>query len=61
MREIVGRIGDGKVVLPVIQRRLVWETDKMEALFDSLFQQNAFGSIKVSTSCSPTQIAPENL
>ncbi len=45
VREIVGRIGDGKVVLPVIQRRLVWETDKMEALFDSLFQQNAFGSI----------------
>lgn len=45
VREIVGRISDGKVVLPVIQRRLVWETDKMEDLFDSLFQQNSFGSI----------------
>ena len=45
VREIVGRISDGNIVLPVIQRRLVWEDDKMEALFDSLFQQNSFGSI----------------
>ena len=45
MRDIVGRISDGRVVLPVIQRRLVWATDKMEELFDSLFQQNSFGSI----------------
>lgn len=45
VRDIVGRISNGDIVLPVIQRRLVWEGDKMEALFDSLFQQNSFGSI----------------
>ena len=45
VREIVERISNEDVVLPVIQRRLVWESDKMEALFDSLFQQNSFGSI----------------
>ena len=45
MREIAGRISNGKIVLPVIQRRLVWEDDKMESLFDSLFKQSSFGSM----------------
>ena len=45
MRDAVTEIADGKIVLPVIQRRLEWNTDKMEMLFDSLFRQNSFGSI----------------
>ena len=45
VRDIVTEIKDRKVVLPVIQRRLEWTTEKMEMLFDSLFKQNPFGSI----------------
>ena len=36
---------DGGIVLPVIQRRLVWDEEQMLKLFDSLFVQNSFGSI----------------
>lgn len=42
------RIKEGQIediVLPVIQRRLVWTDEKMKMLFDSLFRQNSFGSI----------------
>ena len=45
VRDAVTEIAAGKIVLPVIQRRLEWNTDKMEMLFDSLFRQNSFGSI----------------
>lgn len=34
-------------VLPVVQRRLVWEADKMELLFDTLLKGDAFGGIMV--------------
>ena len=45
VRDVITDMQDGKIVLPVIQRNLVWNEDKMELLFDSLFRQNSFGSI----------------
>ena len=45
--KIVEEIGDEKFVIPVIQRELVWEEDKMELLFDSILKGNSFGSIIV--------------
>ena len=45
VRDAVTEISEEKIVLPVIQRRLEWNSDKMEMLFDSLFKQNSFGSI----------------
>jgi uncharacterized protein with ParB-like and HNH nuclease domain len=36
-----------KFVLPVIQRRLVWEKSKMELLFDTLLKGNSFGGVMV--------------
>ncbi|MBQ3694065.1 MAG: DUF262 domain-containing protein [Synergistaceae bacterium] len=45
VREAISRIHNEIMVLPVIQRNLVWEADKMELLFDSLFRKNSFGSI----------------
>ena len=45
--DIVQDIHDGHVVLPVIQRRLVWNEPKMELLFDSLLRGNSFGGIMV--------------
>ena len=41
----VNRIRDESLVLPVIQRRLVWNEDKMELLFDTLLRSNSFGGI----------------
>ena len=45
VREAISLIHDERMVLPVIQRNLVWEESKMELLFDSLFCKNSFGSI----------------
>jgi hypothetical protein len=45
--EAVRDINDGKFVLPVIQRRLVWEEEKMELLFDTLLKGDSFGGIMV--------------
>lgn len=41
----VTRIKEESLVLPVIQRRLVWDEDKMELLFDTLLRSNSFGGI----------------
>src|SRR5690349_435118 len=43
--QIVQKISENQFVLPVIQRRLVWEEDKMELLFDTILKGNAFGGI----------------
>ena len=43
--EIVRNIKDEELVLPVIQRELVWSKDKIIALFQTLFMQNSFGGI----------------
>ena len=45
IHEVVQDIGDNRVVLPVIQRNLVWDEEKMELLFDSLLKGNSFGGI----------------
>ena len=45
VREAISKIKNQEIVLPVIQRRLVWEEDSMELLFDSLLKGNSFGSI----------------
>ena len=45
IHEIVRDINDNKIVLPVIQRNLVWDEEKMELLFDSLLKGNSFGGI----------------
>ncbi|MBQ3586341.1 MAG: DUF262 domain-containing protein, partial [Synergistaceae bacterium] len=43
--DVVMKIVDDEIVLPVIQRRLVWNEEQMMTLFDSLFMQNSFGAI----------------
>ena len=45
IHEVVQDINDNKIVLPVIQRNLIWDEDKMELLFDSLLKGNSFGGI----------------
>ena len=45
--DVVSNIDDGKFVLPVIQRELVWNEDKMCLLFDTLLKGNSFGGIIV--------------
>ena len=45
--DIITEIEDEKFVLPVIQRRLVWEEEKMEMLFDTLLKGDSFGGIMV--------------
>lgn len=45
--DIVAEIDEEKYVLPVMQRELVWNMEKMERLFDSLLKGNSFGSIIV--------------
>lgn len=45
VKDAVRKIKDEEIVLPVIQRRLVWSEEKMELLFDSLLKGNSFGSV----------------
>jgi hypothetical protein len=45
VKAAITRIKDESLVLPVIQRRLVWDEDKMELLFDTLLRSNSFGGI----------------
>ncbi|MHB8065278.1 MAG: DUF262 domain-containing protein, partial [Ruminiclostridium sp.] len=45
VKNAITKIKDEEIVLPVIQRRLVWSEDKMELLFDSLLKGNSFGAI----------------
>lgn len=40
-------VEDEKFVLPVIQRRLVWDEEKMVLLFDTLLKGDSFGGIMV--------------
>ncbi|MGB3479847.1 MAG: DUF262 domain-containing protein [bacterium] len=43
--DVVQKIKDDMIVLPVIQRKLVWDEEKMELLFDTLLKRNSFGGI----------------
>ena len=45
--DIVSEIEERRYVLPVIQRRLVWNEEKMELLFDTLLKGDSFGGIMV--------------
>ena len=45
--DAISEIENDKFVLPVIQRRLVWDEEKMELLFDTILKGNAFGGIIV--------------
>lgn len=45
--DIITDIEDERFVLPVIQRRLVWDEEKMELLFDTLLKGDSFGGIMV--------------
>lgn len=47
IKDIVEEIDSHDFVLPVIQRRLVWNEEKMVLLFDSLLKKNSFGGIMV--------------
>lgn len=43
--DVVRMMQEGKLVLPVIQRELVWTKDKIVALFQTLLMQDSFGGI----------------
>ena len=45
--DVITEIEDERFVLPVIQRRLVWDEDKMVLLFDTLLKGDSFGGIMV--------------
>lgn len=45
VEEAVTMITENSYVLPVIQRRLVWEEEKMSLLFDTLLKKNSFGGV----------------
>ncbi len=45
--DVINEIEEEKFVLPVIQRRLVWDEEKMELLFDTLLKGDSFGGIMV--------------
>jgi uncharacterized protein with ParB-like and HNH nuclease domain len=45
--DVLNEIEEEKFVLPVIQRRLVWDEEKMELLFDTLLKGDSFGGIMV--------------
>lgn len=47
LHDVINKISNNVCVLPVIQRRLVWGTDKMELLFDTLLKGDSFGGIMV--------------
>ena len=45
--DAITEVEDEKFVLPVIQRRLVWDEVKMQLLFDTLLKGDSFGGIMV--------------
>ena len=45
IHEIIGNIESQTYVLPVIQRRLVWDEEKMALLFDTVLKGYSFGAI----------------
>lgn len=45
--DVLTEIDEERFVLPVIQRRLVWDEEKMELLFDTLLRGDSFGGVMV--------------
>ena len=47
IEEGITEISDQTFVLPVVQRRFVWEPEKIELLFDTVLKGDPFGGIMV--------------
>ncbi|MFA5432492.1 MAG: DUF262 domain-containing protein [Candidatus Paceibacterota bacterium] len=45
LKEVIENISRGRIVLPVIQRELVWEQEKIIALFETVLKAESFGGI----------------
>ncbi|MFN8258146.1 MAG: DUF262 domain-containing protein [Bacteroidales bacterium] len=45
LKDVIKEISSGRIVLPVIQRELVWEQDKIIALFETVLKGESFGGI----------------
>jgi len=45
LKDVLKEIKTGRLVLPVIQRELVWEKEKITALFDTTLKAESFGGI----------------
>jgi uncharacterized protein with ParB-like and HNH nuclease domain len=45
VKEVLKDIISGRIVLPVIQRELVWEQEKITALFETILKSESFGGI----------------
>lgn len=45
LKDAVENISKGRIVLPVIQRELVWEQEKIVALFETVLKAESFGGI----------------
>ena len=45
VKEAVENVHRKKYLLPAIQREVVWDTDQIERLFDSLMRDYSIGSI----------------
>ncbi|MDH5718959.1 MAG: DUF262 domain-containing protein [Spirochaetia bacterium] len=43
--ELLETIEENKIVLPVVQRELVWKEDQIELIFDTLLKGDSFGGI----------------
>lgn len=45
IKETISEIDRGRIVLPIIQRELVWEKDKIISLFETVLKEESFGGI----------------
>lgn len=45
LTDVIEKIQKNEIVLPVIQRNLVWKEEKIELLFDTLLKGDSFGGI----------------
>lgn len=45
LKEVIEEISRGRIVLPVIQRELVWKQDKIIELFETVLKAESFGGI----------------
>lgn len=47
INEVIEKLKNGELVLPVIQRGLVWKKEKIISLFKTIFAENSFGGIMI--------------
>jgi len=53
--ELINEIDDGEIVLPAIQRDFVWDEDRIELLFDSMFRGYPVGIVLLWETYQPIQ------